>query len=133
MVVNVLLIVCPIYPPSSASDVFFNRILIYSFPSLFHFMYFVNLDGGPGNLVIGQRILNIPCSRSILLHVMLKKHSNCTYTSFKLNQMRARDNQRWWQIQNPMPSTRRHTPELLVISLPSGRWHAALRGILQLV
>ena len=46
--------------------------------------------------VIGK--IHISCIRSILLYCMLTKHSKCTYTTFKLIQMRAEDNQVWWQI-----------------------------------
>ena len=56
-----------------------------------------------GSKVIGQKILHIPWSTRIVFHCMLRKHSKCPYTTLKLIQMRAEDNQRWRQIQN-MPS-----------------------------
>ena len=78
--------------------------------------------------IIGQKILHIPSSRSILVHFMQRQHSNCNYITFKLILVRAEDNQRWWQIQNLMPSPRQHVPEPMVISMPYGRRHAAWKG-----
>ena len=60
--------------------------------------------------------------------MLIRKHRTYTYTTFKLIQMRVKDNQRWQQIQNPMPSPRLHTLELMVICMPSGRWHMVWRG-----
>ena len=75
--------------------------------------------------VKGLKMLHIPYSRSILLCSMLRNYNqhNYTYTMLKLIQMRVEDDQRWWQIQNPMPSPRQHIMELMVISMPSGRQH----------
>ena len=35
--------------------------------------------------VIGQAILHIPFSRSIILHCSLRKHSKCNYTTFQVD------------------------------------------------
>ncbi len=50
----------------------------------------------------------------VFYHVkILKKHSEHTCTTFKLIQMRVEDNQRWWQIQNPVPFPKWYTPKMM--------------------
>ena len=55
----------------------------------------------------------------------------CNYSTFKLFQMGAEGNQRWQQVHNAMLSPRQHTPVPMVISMSSGRQHAAWRGYSQ--
>ncbi len=49
-------------------------------------------------------------------------------TTFKLILVSVKDNQRWLQIQNPMPSPRQHTPDQVVIPMLSGRWLMAWKA-----
>ena len=62
----------------------------------------------------GRKCYIIPCSVRVLLHGMLRKQSKCTYTMLNLIQTRVGDNQRWQQIQNPMPSGGWNTSELMI-------------------
>ncbi len=63
------------------------------------------------------------------MFVVLRKHCNCNYITFKLIQVRAEDSQRWQQIQNPMLFAIWHTLEPVVISMPSVRQHVARRAL----
>ncbi len=48
--------------------------------------------------VIGRMILHIPCSIGILLLVMLRKHSKCTYTIQKLIQKTIKDSSKSYAV-----------------------------------
>ena len=50
---------------------------------------------------------------------MLRKHSKHTCILLRLIQTRAEENQRWRQVQNPIPSPRRHSEVFML----SGRQH----------
>ncbi len=91
---------------SSKSDVWFQWYIqfcpaeINKIQKEFHWMY-CKFNIPNIRLIPLDHFTYIACSRSILLHGMLRKHSKHTYITLKLIQTRAENNQRWWWIQNP--------------------------------
>ncbi len=65
----------------------------------------------------------IPCSRSIFLLCVMRKHSKNTYTMFKLIQSTEEDNQRWQKNQNPKLSPRQHVTASSGIHTLWHMWH----------
>ena len=95
-----------------------KRINLLTFPSLTLSDTLPKVTGtSSGQRSEGKNVLQISCSRIMFF----RKHSKHTNTSFKLIQMRAEDDKKWWQIQNPMLSPRRNTLEVMTIFMLFGR------------
>ena len=82
--------------------------MVLTFSCLIHYCTLFIAGHHCGSKVREQKILHIPYSVIILLCGILKKHCKHTYIMLTLILTRVEDNQRWWQIQNPMPSPRQN-------------------------
>ena len=100
------------YVHQGRDRVIFTSLLTHS--CLIHFLV-SHLGVILGQMPNCRKFYISPAVEIFYCMVMFKKHSKCIYSMFKLIQMRVEDNQRWRQIQNPIPPPRWYTPEPMAI------------------